>query len=303
MISILVTDQLNTPIIDKLKEIPEFEIIEIGTHTPDNLKKLIDNVEAIVSDEETILNSQILSQAGRLKLIIQTGGSLNNIDLDYAKSKKIEVRNTPFATAIAVAEYTIAQMLGISRFIGPAYKSMKEHKWEKDLFRHGTELYKKTAGIIGFGRIGQEVAKRLTAFGMKILYFDKRVIETELPVEAVPLEDLLIKSDYVSIHLPFNRETEHIISYSEFALVKNEAVLINVSSAGVVHQDALQAALLNNQLKAVVLDVFEKEPLCSFDLIDNPKVYPAPHLGGQTIERQQRAGIDVVSILKEFFNV
>jgi len=303
MIKILISDKLSPRAIESLKEIPEFETVENKNLSVDELKREIKNYEAIIVRSATRLTKEILENASKLKIIVRAGIGMDNIDLDYAESRQIEVRNTPFATSVTAAEYTIAHMLGICRFIGPAYRSMKEHKWEKKFLSQGMELYGKTAGIIGFGRIGKEVAKRELAFGMKVLFYDIIDVKTDLDVKQVDLDTLLKSSDFISLHLPINESTKNLLSKDEFAKVKDNAVLINVSRGGVVDESSLLQVLKEGKIKAAVVDVYEKEPPETFDLIDLNNVFPAPHLGASTVEGQERAGIDAVLILKEFFNV
>lgn len=303
MIKILLADKLSPKAIEQLKEIPEFEVIENTGLAPDELKGEIGKFDAVVIRSATKLRKEILAHGSNLKVVVRAGIGLDNVDVEYARSKGIEVRNTPFATSITVSEYTLALMLGICRFVGPAYKSMKEHKWEKKFFSKGMEVYGKTAGIIGFGRIGKEIAKRELAMGMNVVFCDMLEIQTDINAKQVSLEELLLKSDFISIHLPLNESTKNLISAKEFDLMKQNAVLINVARGGVVDEKALLGALKENKLKAVALDVYEKEPPDQFELIDHEKVFPTPHLGASTVEGQERAGLDVITILKEFFNV
>ncbi|MCK4835367.1 MAG: 3-phosphoglycerate dehydrogenase [Candidatus Aminicenantes bacterium] len=303
MIKILLADKLSPKAIELLKEIPEIEIVEKTGLEPDALKQEIGKFDAVVVRSATKLRKEILEAGQNLKLVVRAGIGLDNVDVGFAQSKGIEVRNTPFATSITVAEYTLALMLGICRFVGPSYKSMKEHKWEKKNFSKGMELYDKTAGIIGFGRIGKEIARRELAMGMKVIFCDVLKIQTDINVKQVSLEELLMTSDFISIHLPLNESTKNLISLKEFDSMKKNAVLINVSRGGVVDEKALLDALHKDKIKAVAIDVYEAEPPGNFELIDHDKVYPAPHLGASTMEGQERAGFDVITILKEFFNV
>lgn len=286
-----------------LKEIPEFDTVENTSMKPDELKEEIKNYEAVAVRSATKLTADILEKAENLKIIVRAGIGLDNVDMDFAKSRNIEVRNTPLATSITVAEYTLARMLDICRFISPAYKSMKEHKWEKGKFSRGMELFGKTAGIIGFGRIGKEVAKRELAMGMNVLFYDIVDIETEIEAKQVSLEELLKKSDFISIHLPLTDSSRHLLSSAEFDLMKKDAVLVDVAQSSVVDETALLRALRQDKIKAAAMDLYETEPPVNFDLIDHERVYPAPHLGAATIEGRERAGLDVISILKDFFNV
>ncbi|UCH97700.1 MAG: 3-phosphoglycerate dehydrogenase [Candidatus Aminicenantes bacterium] len=311
MIKLLLTDALSQKVVERLNEIPEFEIVVKRGMNPYELKEEIKNYEAVVVSPATILDKEILEGAQQLKIIIEAGIETDNIDVEVARSRNIEVRNTPLATAITVAEYTLAQMLGICRFIGPAYQSMKAHKWEKKLFSQGIELYGKTAGIIGMGRIGKEVAKRQLAMGMKVLYYDIVEVKADTKMDAhlvtqvkkVTLDELLGSSDFISLHLPLTESTRNLVSTDAFEKMKEGVVFVNAARGGVVDEDALMKALAGDKIRAVGLDVYEREPLEEFALIDHEKVFPAPHLGASTVEAQERAGFEAISILREFFNV
>lgn len=303
MIKVLIADKLSRRIVELLEEIPEFEIDEKHDLNPDELKKEIKNYDAVIIKNAARLTAEIQEEAQNLKIIVKAGIGLDNVDTNFARTKNIEVRITPFAAAITVAEYTLAQMLSICRYLTPAYKSMKEHKWEKNIFSRGTEIYGKTAGIIGFDRIGQELAKRESAMGMNVLYYDSAAIENDSAARQVSLDELLSTADFISIHLPLTETTRNFISTAEFAKMKEGVVLIDVSDNGIIDEAALSAALTGNRIKAIALDVYEKEPPMNFELIDHEKVFPTPHLSASTAECQERAGLDVISILKDFFNV
>lgn len=302
MIKVLLTETLSQKAVELLKEIPEFEI-DIKTRlTREQFKTEIAGCDAVIAGGSTSINNDVLEEAPNLKIIVNAGIGLDNIDVRAAHARNIEVKDTPSATAVTVAEYTLAQMLGICRYIGPAYRSMKAHKWEKKLFSNGMELYGKTAGIIGMGRIGKEVAKRELAMGMKVLYYDVVEVDTGLAARQVTLDELLKSSDFISIHLPLTESTRNLVSTTEFAAMKEGVVFVNVARGGVVDETALLNALENGRIKAVAMDVYEQEPLENFAMIDHEKVFPAPHLGASTVEAQERAGLEAISILKEFFN-
>lgn len=305
MIKVLLIDKLSQKAVELLNEIPEFEIVARRGMTPERLKEEIKIYEAVVVSNTTVLNRNILESARNLRVIVRTGIGFDTIDVEFARSRNIEVRDTPFAAAITVAEYTLAQMLGICRFIGPAYRSMKAHKWEKKIFSQGTELSGKTAGIVGMGRIGREVARREIELGMNVLYYDCKEIETELKARQVSLDELLSQCDFISVHLPLTEKTRDMFSRDAFAKMKKDTVFVNVSSCGVVDMSALHLALDTDKLKAVAIDVVEeqKERLEKLGIIDHEKVFPAPHLGAATVEAQERAELEAISILKDFFNV
>jgi len=302
LIKVLIADTLSQNAVELLKEIPEFEIVVKDGITPEQLKEEIKNYEAVLVKGKTRLDKQTLEQAEHLKIIVNAGVGLDNIDIETAQSRNIEVRDTPLSTAITVAEYTLAQMLGICRYIGPAYRSMKAHKWEKKLFSEGMELHGKTAGIIGMGRIGKEVARRELAMGMNVLYYDIAEVRTNTDARQVSLEELLQSADFISIHLPLTESTNNLISDEAFDRMKDDVVFVNAARGGVVDEAALLKALERGKIKAVALDVYEQEPLEDFSLIDHERVFPAPHLGASTIEAQERAGLEAISILREFFN-
>jgi D-3-phosphoglycerate dehydrogenase len=302
LIKVLLTDTLSQKAVELLKEIPEFEIVVKSGMTPGQLRQEIKNYEAVVVRGMTRLDRETLEGAEYLRIIVNAGVGLDNIDVEAAKSRHIEVRDTPFATAVTVAEYTLAQMLAICRYIGPAYQSMKAHKWEKKLFSDGMELYGKTAGIIGMGRIGKEVAKRELVMGMKVLYYDIVEVRTDMNARQVTLEELLQRSDFISLHLPLTESTRNLVSVEAFEKMKDGVVFVNVARGGVVDETALREALGTGKIKAVAVDVYEQEPLEDFSLIDHERVFPAPHLGASTVEAQERAGLEAILILKEFFN-
>lgn len=302
MIKVLLLDTLSQKALELLGEIPEFEV-EVKTGLgAEEIKNEIKEYEAVVI-RGTTLGKEILKEAGNLKIIVKAGTDLDNIDIEFARARNIEIRNTPFAAAITAAEYTLAQMLGICRFIGPAYQSMKNHCWERNLFINGIELYGKTAGIIGFGRIGKELARREIALGMNVLFYDAIEIKTSIEARQVSLRELLKEADFISIHVPLTNSSRHLISFTEFEHMKKNAVLINVSRSGVVDEEALLDALKKNKIRAAAMDVHENEFREKLGFINNEKIFPTPYLGAATIEGEERACVAVFAVLKEFFNV
>jgi D-3-phosphoglycerate dehydrogenase len=298
MKKILVADALSPDALDKLKSIPEFDVTLKTGMDEDELVKTIPDFHAAVVRGATKVTAKAIDAASNLELIVRAGIGLDNIDLEAAKAKRIQVANTPAATSISVAEHTFGLMLAAVRNHGKANLSMKEHKWEKKLLS-GTELYGKTLGIMGFGRIGQEVAKRALAFGMKVITFDIIEVKTELDAKQVSWEELLSQADIITLHLPLTDKTRHMISDKEFAMMKDGVILINASRGGTVDEKALKNSLDSDKVRAAALDVFEKEPPDEFSLVDHPNVIATPHIGAAAKEGQKRAGMEVVSILKE----
>ncbi len=300
MKKILISDKLSEKAVEELKGIENFDITVKTGMSPEELEKEIETYDGIVIRSATKLRANILEKAKNLEVVVRAGIGLDNVDLKKAEELGIKVFNTPSATSITVAEYTIGLMFAVARNIPQAYSSMKAHKWEKKLFT-GTELYGKTAGIIGFGRIGREVARREIALGMEVLFYDIFEIKTDLSAKQVELNELLKKSDYISIHLPLTDKTKNMISYRELNLMKDNGVIINVGRGGIINESDLLKILNEGKLRAAVLDVYEKEPPTNFELIDHPRLIPMPHLGASAKEGQERAGLEVVKILKEFF--
>ncbi|MBC7349493.1 MAG: 3-phosphoglycerate dehydrogenase [Candidatus Aminicenantes bacterium] len=298
MTRILIADHLDQQAVEELKKVPGFEVTVKTGLSEAELVQIIPGFEAAVVRSATKITRPVIEAGKDLKLLIRAGIGLDNIDVAAAKEKGIEVANTPAATSISVAEHTLGLMLGAVRHHGPANLSMKQHKWEKKAFT-GTELYGKTLGIIGFGRIGKEVAKRALAFGMTVLAYDVIQITTDLPVKVVSLEELLSQADIITLHVP--KTPRPILGEAEFARMKDGVVIVNVARGGVVDEKALLQALNSGKVKAAALDVFEKEPPEDFSLIDHPKVTATPHLGAAAKEGQKRAGMEVVRILKEKF--
>lgn len=298
MTKILIADSLDKEAVAELQKVPGFEVtVKTGLSEPE-LVQVITDFEVVVVRSATKITRPVIEAGKNLKLLIRAGIGLDNIDVAAAKEKGIEVANTPAATSISVAEHTLGLMLGAVRHHGPANLSMKQHKWEKKAFT-GTELYGKTLGIIGFGRIGKEVAKRALAFGMTVLAYDVIQITTDLPVKQVSLEELIKQADLITLHVP--KTQKPILGEAEFAMMKDGVVIVNVARGGVVDEKALLQALNSGKVKAAALDVFEKEPPEDFSLIDHPRVTATPHLGAAAEEGQKRAGVEVVRILKEKF--
>lgn len=298
MTKILVADTLDKEAVAELQKVPGFEVtVKTGLSEPE-LVQIIPEFEVAVVRSATKITRPVIEAGKNLKLLIRAGIGLDNIDVAAAKERGIEVANTPAATSISVAEHTLGLMLGAVRHHGPANLTMKQHKWEKKAFT-GTELYGKTLGIIGFGRIGKEVAKRALAFGMTVLAYDVIQITTDLPVKQVSLEELIKQADIITLHVP--KTQKPILGEAEFAMMKDGVVIVNVARGGVVDEKALLQALNSGKVKAAALDVFEKEPPEDFSLVDHPRVTATPHLGAAAEEGQKRAGMEVVRILKEKF--
>ena len=298
MKKVLICDALHPDALEELESLTDLEVTVKTGMDESELIKTVPDYNAAVVRSATKITKNVVHAASNLELIIRAGIGLDNIDLDAAKEKGIEVRNTPTATTISVAEHAFGLMLGAVRQHGRGNLSMKQHKWEKKKLK-GSELYGKTLGILGSGRIGLAVAQRAIAFGMKVIVYDVIEVKTDLDVDQVSLDDLLEKSDVISLHLPLTNDTKHIISDEEFSKMKDGVVIVNAARGGVVDEKALLKALDEEKVRAAAMDVCEVEPPEEFDLIDHPNVLVTPHIGAACAEGQRRAGLEVVKILKE----
>jgi D-3-phosphoglycerate dehydrogenase len=253
----------------------------------------------IVRSATKIRKPVIDAAAGRLKLIIRGGVGIDNIDAGYAKEKGIEVQNTPLASSASVAELVIGHMFSLARFIYDANVTMREGKWEKKRYE-GIELYGKTLGLIGMGRIGRCVAKMASALGMNVIYTNRKgPLPENAPFAYAPLEELLAKSDFISLHTP--KTDSQIITAERIAMMKDGVFLINSARAALVDTQALLKALDSGKIAAAALDVFDEEPVKDAAVYKHPKISMTPHIGAATIEAQQRIGENIVSIISEKF--
>jgi len=271
---------------------------------PAELKKIIPAYDAIIVRSETKLTSEIIEAADRLKVIGRAGIGLDNVDLPAATKKGIVVMNTPQENAIAAAEHTIAMMLSISRRIPQATASMKADKWEKKKFM-GVELYNKTLGIIGIGVIGTIVADRARALQMKVISFDPYISKEAAEkkgVDLVSLDELLERSDFISIHTPLTDETKNLIDRNAFKKMKDGVILINCARGGLINEKDLYDAVKDGKVAGVALDVFEKEPAVGNPLLSLEEVIGTPHLGASTGEAQENVAIAIAQQVVEYLH-
>lgn len=271
--------------------------------TPEELLETIKEYDAIIVRSATKVTREVID-AGNLKAIARGGVGLDNIDVAYAKEKGIPVLNTPGASSISVAELAIAHMFSVARFINVSNIEMRNGKWPKKDYAHGFELTGKTLGLIGFGNIGKEVAKRAFGLGMKVVATDPFVTSTDMDVKIVSKDELLAMADVISLHIPFIKAEGPTIKKAEFDKMKDGVVLINCARGGVVVEKDLLEALNSGKVKAAGIDVFENEPFteAQHELINHPKVSVTPHIGASTDEAQERVGQEiaekVVAVLK-----
>ena len=297
---ILVTDGMSTSAITQLRN-NGHEVVE-QFYEPDVLGTALQEFDCVVVRSKTKVRTNHIDEAvkGKLKLIIRGGVGVDNIDVAYAESKGIAVRNTPCASSASVAELALGHMFSLARYIGISNATMRSGQWNKKQYE-GSEIGGKTLGLIGMGRIAQELAKRAQALDMQVVYTCRSGEKKELlQYTYLPLEELLKTSDYVSLHIPMPADKKPVLGEAELAMMKPTAYLINTARGGVVAEDALLDALNDGKLAGAALDVFEEEPTANVALYSHPKVSVTPHIGGQTAEAQNRIGDEIVSIITAF---
>ncbi|AUN10081.1 3-phosphoglycerate dehydrogenase [Clostridium botulinum] len=303
MIKILVSDGMEQNALNKLNE-QGFVVLD-KHFEKEELKEKIKDFDAIIIRSATKVDKEIIDAGikGNLKLVVRAGVGLDNVDLEYAKEKGVKVFNTPKASSVSVAELTLGHMLCISRFINTANVTMLQGKWEKKKYK-GTEIYGKTLGLIGFGRIAREVAKRVNALGMNVIYYDiAGKCEEYEEFKCCTLDYLLNNSDFISVHIPFNKDRGALLKEEEFNKMKDGVYIINCARGGVIEEEALLKALNSGKVTAAALDVFENEPKPKKELINHERVSITPHIGASTKEAQMRIGEEIVDILDNFFNI
>ncbi len=292
---VLVSDDLSDLGVGIFQETPEIEV-DINTGlSPDDLKAIIGRYHGLVIRSATKVTDEIIEAADNLKVIGRAGIGLDNVDISAASRRGIVVMNTPEGNTVTTAEHALAMMMALSRNIPEGTISLKQGKWEKKKLQ-GREFYNKTLGLIGVGKIGRIVADRAKGMKMKVIAYDPYLRpETldELDVEPVSFEELLERSDYISIHTPRTDETTNLINKENMANMKKGAMLVNCARGGIVNEDDLYEALKSGHLGGAALDVFASEPPGHMKLMDLPNFICTPHLGASTREAQDNVAKDV----------
>lgn len=295
MPKILVSDPISSEGVEILKKVGQVDV-KTGM-SKDELIACIGEYDALAVRSETKVTADVLEAAKKLKIIGRAGVGVDNIDVPAASERGIIVVNSPEGNTMAAAEHTMAMLLALSRAVAPANASLKEGKWERSKFM-GVEVYKKTLGVIGLGKIGREVAKRAQAFEMEVIACDPFLSEESaaaLGVEKVDLDTLLSRSDYITLHLPKTKDTEKMLGDAAFAKMKDGVRIINVARGGIIDEAALLRAIESGKVAGAALDVFEveKDPAAIKDLVDCPKILATPHLGASTEEAQEKVAVDI----------
>ncbi len=297
---ILVTDGMDRGSIERLRQLGH-QVTE-QFYGPEELGRALREFDAAVVRSKTKVRAEHIDKAlgGRLRLIIRGGVGVDNIDVAYAESHGIAVRNTPCASSASVAELALGHMLSLARFIGVSNVTMNGGQWNKKLYE-GTEIGGKTLGLIGFGRIARELAWRAKALGMQVIYTQRRGPDPAYPdYSFLSLEELLRQADFVSMHIPMPANKKPVLGARELALMKPTAFIINTARGGVVDEEALLSALDSDLLAGAALDVYTQEPVQDLRLCTHPKISVTPHIGGATKEAQARIGSEIVEIIQSF---
>jgi len=288
---VLVADPIEESAVAKL-EAAGLEVVTRNHDTDGPIEEQIKGFDCVVVRSATKITKEVIDASDKLKLVVRAGVGLDNVDKAAAEAKGVVVQNTPEAPTVSVAEMVFSLMFSLARNITQADSSMKDERWEKKKLQ-GTELWNKTIGIVGFGRIGQEVAKRAKAFDMDVLAYDVIDIDEackEVGAKRSDINTIIEQADYISLHVPLLPQTKGMIGEKELKTMKKTAYLINTSRGGVVNEKALLDALNNGEIAGAALDVFENEPPVDWQLIKHPRLVATPHLASSTEEAQVRVG-------------
>jgi len=302
---ILVADKISPKGVAYLRAQPGLEVVEAYGSAPAKLLELVRDVQAIAVRSETKITAEVLAAAPLLKVVGRAGVGVDNVDVEAATERGVIVMNTPLGNTIATAELTFTHILCGARPVPQAAASMKAGQWDRKSFS-GLELFRKTLGVVGLGRIGTEVAKRAQAFGMQVLAYDPYLAPSRakvMQVEAVSLDDLLAKADYITVHMPLTEQTQYMIDEAALAKCRKGVKLFNCARGGIIKESALVAALKSGHVAAAGLDVFEHEPLpVDSELRKLPNVTLTPHLGASTAEAQDAVGVEIAEQIADVLN-
>ena len=284
---VLICDPTDPKALEAIAE-AGIEVVDRSDITAEELLEEISDYHCMVVRSRTKVRKPIIDKAKNLKAIVRAGVGLDNIDVDYAKSKGVEVLNTPSASTRAVAELTTGYLLALARHIPQMTASMKAGKWEKKKFK-GIEIYGKTVGVIGAGRIGQAVAQRAHALGMSVLAYDPFVTEAD-HIKFVSLDELFERSDFITLHVPHIDATHNIVNAESFEKMKDGVYIINCGRGGTLDEDALYDAIQAGKVAGAALDVYAEEPCQGHKLYTLDEVIGSPHVGAGTTEAKARVG-------------
>ncbi|MEH7108746.1 phosphoglycerate dehydrogenase, partial [Bacillus sp. JJ1764] len=303
MYKVLVTDGISSTGLQSLMDHPNFIVERQPTLPVEELKTIIGEYDALIVRSQTKVTEELLESAGNLRVIARAGVGVDNIDVNAATRKGIIVINAPGANTIAATEHTLAMMLSLARKIPQAHLKTTSGEWDRNSFK-GVELYKKTLGVVGMGKIGTEVAKRAKGFGMHILGFDPYLTEDrakKLGITKASLDLIAEEADFITIHTPLTNDTRGIINDEFLSRTKKGVRFVNCARGGIIDEKALVRAIQSGHVAGAALDVFEKEPVADPELLQNPNIIVTPHLGASTVEAQEKVAQEVSAEIIEIF--
>lgn len=295
---VLVADPLPSHVLAELGE--EFEVRYCTGEDRAALLGAVPEADALIIRSSTRVDREVFAAAPRLRIVARAGVGLDNVDVAAATEAGVEVANAPASNVVSVAELTVGLVIASLRHIPAAAGSLREGRWQRSRFQ-GTELFGKTVGILGFGRVGRLVAERLAAFGTVIEYHDPYVPQETgdaYGARAVPLDTLMRDADVLTVHLPLTADTRGLVGARELALAKRDLLVVNTARGGIVDETALAEALKEGRIRGAAVDVFEEEPAMDCELVALEGVLPTPHIGAGTREAQLRAGREAVHAVR-----
>lgn len=291
---ILVSDQLEQSCIDILVN-EGFAVDNKPGLSAEELKATIGNYEGLVVRSATKVNADVIARASKMKIIGRAGTGVDNIDVPAATRKGILVMNTPGGNTISAAEHTVSMLLSLARNIPQAHGSMMQGKWDRKKYT-GVEVFEKTLGVVGLGKIGREVASRCQGFGMKVIGYDPVLssdVAAKLNIELVSLDEIYRRSDFITLHTPLSKETKGLLNDATLAKCKKGVRIVNCARGGIVDEGALLRALQSGHVGGAALDVFEEEPPKENPLFKHERVVLTPHLGASTEEAQEKVAVQI----------
>jgi len=302
--NVMICDPISPKGIALLQQQPEFKVTVLEKRLAEaELLPLVGEVAAMVVRSETKVTKRVIEAAPELRVVGRAGVGVDNVDVETATQRGIVVMNTPGGNTISTAELTFSMLMALARKIPQAHGSMKAGEWNRKEFQ-GVELYNKTLGVLGMGRIGSEVARRAIAFGMRVLACDPYLSLSRakaLQVELVELDEIYARADFITVHMPMSDETRGMINAAAFAKMKKGVRVLNCARGGIVHEQDLYNAIKSGHVAGAALDVYETEPLPKeFPLRDLPQVIMTPHLGASTEEAQENVGIEVAEAITDY---
>lgn len=301
-LKVLVTDNLSPKGVEIFRKAEGIEVVVNHEISAGELLETLKDFDALVVRSRTKVTAQLIERADRLKVIGRAGTGVDNIDVTAATKRGVAVMNTPGGNTVTTAEHALSLLFALTRSIPQATASVKAGKWEKKKFQ-GRELFNKTLGVLGFGNIGSVVADRARGMKMNVIVFDPFItpeVARKKGVEAVSLDELLRRADYITVHTPLNKSTRHLINAEAFAKMKDGVMIVNCARGGLVDEQALLEALRSGKVLGAALDVFETEPPGKSPLLELDNVIFTPHLGASTVEAQENVAVAVAEQIADF---